>query len=443
MIFMKYVLAGVLNLFLLFDVFAQTSTNIITTDIDNFWIAYDKITATKDRAEQLDYINELYIEKGSPGLKAIMQARRYTDKSYIDAINIHPLFWKSIRANTLKSRQVAKEIEVDVAKIKKIYPDLKPAKVYFTIGAFRTGGTAVGNMVLFGSELAMADPTTVSTEFSAQYSNLKNYFATNPIANIVQLGTHEYVHTQQKTTIADTLLGQAVMEGVAEFVAFKAAGKPHAIPEPFRYGKQNKEKVSARFAAQMYDQDTGIWFYSNAENEFKTRDLGYYVGYAICEEYYKKSADKKLAIKEMIELDYNNINELEKFVEESGYFVKPIALLKQEYKAEYEKNRPTVVNIAGIKNGSQNVSPNVTQITIEFSTKMKKEFRSFDFGPLGEDSALRVKKLIGFAEDGKSITIEVELKPDKRYQMVLERGFRNENNIRLIPYLIDFKTAAQ
>jgi hypothetical protein len=49
--------------------------------------AYDKISSTKDSSLQYDYLNKLFLEKGSPGLKAIMQARDYTAKSYVDAIN--------------------------------------------------------------------------------------------------------------------------------------------------------------------------------------------------------------------------------------------------------------------------------------------------------------------------------------------------------------------
>ena len=73
-----------------------TNDKIITTDIDNFWEAYDKITRTKDTNLQNEYITKLYIEKGTIGLKNIMKARRYTYKSYLDAINNYPLFWNSV-----------------------------------------------------------------------------------------------------------------------------------------------------------------------------------------------------------------------------------------------------------------------------------------------------------------------------------------------------------
>jgi len=172
-----------LFLFSISTVFSQENSNFVSSDIDNFWIAFDKITATKDTVQQYRYINT-YIENGTPGLKAIMQARSYSAKSFLDAINNYPLFWASIRGNTLKSKGLAQEIEKDVQKVKNIYPDLKPAKIYFSIGALRTGGTTLDGMVLIGSEIAMADKNTVTTEFPVSFSHLRPYFNTNPIEHI-------------------------------------------------------------------------------------------------------------------------------------------------------------------------------------------------------------------------------------------------------------------
>lgn len=99
-----------LFLFISCAAFAQhRQSNLNTDDIPNFWIAYDQISASRDSTRQYELLNRLFLEKGTPGLKAIMQARNYTAKSYIDAINNYPLFWNSIRPNTLKTREMAKK----------------------------------------------------------------------------------------------------------------------------------------------------------------------------------------------------------------------------------------------------------------------------------------------------------------------------------------------
>ena len=437
---MKYLLAAVfLNFFFPSGVFAQNTLNIVTTDIDNFWVAYDKIVMTKDSAEQLNYINELFIEKGTPGLKGIMKARGYAPQEYVDAINKYPLFWKSIRENTLKAKSFAKEIDSGVGNLQKLYPDLKPANIYFTIGVFRTGGTTIENNVLIGSEISLADNNTDVTELPESLNNLKSFMASSPINGIVFTNVHEFVHTQQKTTVCDNLLGQSVMEGVAEFLAVQALKAPSTTPA-IEFGRNNERRVKEVFAKEMFNPFYGPWLYSNAKNIFNTRDLGYYVGYAIAERYYGKAKDKKHAVKEMIELDYNNPALLGRYVNESGYFPKSI----KKYENEFEKARPKVLNVKPFKNGDRKVDSNITEITIEFSTEMDKSRRNFEFGPLGEAAAMKIKRVVGFSDDGKSISFEIEpLRPNKRYQLEISGGFRDKAGLSLKPYLVDFTTVAK
>lgn len=71
---------------------------------------------------------------------------------------------------------------------------------------------------------------------------------------------------------------------------------------------------------------------------------------------------------------------------------------------------------------------------------MDKRFRNFELGPLGKDNILTIKKMIGFSEDGRTLSFEVELDRSKHYQLVVGDGFRNLKGISLKPYLIDFTT---
>jgi hypothetical protein len=67
--------------------------------------------------------------------------------------------------------------------------------------------------------------------------------------------------------------------------------------------------------------------------------------------------------------------------------------------------------------------------------------RGFEFGPLGEANALMVKKFIGFSEDGKTMTFEVALTGNKKFQIEITDKFRSLDGVPLVPYLIDIKTA--
>ena len=74
--------------------------SFITQDVTNFWWAYDQINTTSDTLLQAQYLQEHFLEPASPGLLALMEARRYTPAEYLDAIRRYHKFWHSLRANT-------------------------------------------------------------------------------------------------------------------------------------------------------------------------------------------------------------------------------------------------------------------------------------------------------------------------------------------------------
>lgn len=412
--------------------------SIVTSDIDNFWEAYDQIITTKDTLQQIQYLQDLFISKASDGQKKMIEVRNYTPQEYIHVINSYPKFWTSVRSETYKSKTLSKELAVGLKKLKLLYPELKPAKIYFTIGALKSNGTTLNNSVLIGSELAFANKDTPTDEFPEQLSHLKSYFKSSPSKGILFLNIHEYIHTQQNTTIGDNLLAQTVLEGVAEFVAEKVLNTASPNPQ-IDFGKKNDQRIKVKFELEMFSPNTQNWIWNSPNNEFNMRDLAYYVGYSICENYYDLSNDKEKAIIEMIQLDYNNEDELIEFVEKSGYFNKKLIPLKESF----EKKRPTVVGLGEILNQST-VELERNVLTINFSEPMDERYRNFQFGPLGEENVIRLKEFLGFSPDGKSVSFEIEkLEPAKEYQIVVGSGFRNIDGIPLIPFLIELNTAKQ
>ncbi|PUB25626.1 Ig-like domain-containing protein [Elizabethkingia sp. YR214] len=414
------------------------SQKVFTSDVTNFWNAYDKIVAEKDSLQKMNLIQTLYIEKGTPGLHNIMKARRYTAEEYVYTIGKYPKFWTSIRPRTLKAKIQAKNVEKSIAALKKIYPEAKPANVYFTIGLLRTNGTTMGGNVLIGTESALADKDVDISEMSTSHPQLKAYFAGNPINFFASLTAHEYVHTQQKSTIGNNLLSQVVMEGVAEFVSNLSLNKKSSVAA-MAYGYAHEAEIKNLFVKEMFTplvNTASNWIWNSSNNRFGIADLGYFVGNEIAKKYYESESDKKTAIKYMIELDYNNEAILQNFVDKSAYFDKPVA----QYISGYEANRPTVIGIKEFENGSKNVNPNTKIITLTFSEPMM-FFTNFNFGPLGEENAMKIERLLGYSEDKKTLRVQiVNLKPNQRYQMLIDEGFRSMNDLPLKAYLIDFTT---
>lgn len=407
---------------------------IITEDLDRYWQAYDKIQATADTSLHLDILQREYVDKGTPGLKLLMRARRYTTREMVDNIRAFPKFWNSIRPNTLKAAGMAREIEAGVLQLKAIYPELLPQKMYFAIGGFRTGGTYMERTVLIGAEIAMADASINTSEFPERLKHLPEHYKTNPIRNIVPLNVHEYVHTQQKAEFGYDLLSQCVLEGVAEFVAEVATGKPSVSPA-IAFGKKNDFWVRKVFSKEMFSPWSYRWLYNDTENEFKMRDMGYYVGYAIVSRHYQKSKDKKAAIREIIELDLTSKEALETFVQNTWYFSSPMRKLRKAY----EKQRPRVLRIKELPTKSTLLPAGEVTLTAEVNQPINTYFRSTDLGPLGKDHAPEILD-ITIAPDGKSIQYKIKVQAGRKYQFLLQEGYRTDKAIPLVPYLIEFST---
>jgi hypothetical protein len=410
-------------------------SNVVTTDIDLFWNAYDIIIKETDTVRQERMIDSMYLSQGSVGLEKIIEARNYTAQEYVSLINRHPKFWSSIRKNTLKSKEIADEMNVGIQKLKMIYPALKPAKIYFTVGAMRTNGTTQDSLVLIGSELAMAEKSTDVSEFEGRTKQwLENYISTNPIDKVVLLNLHEYVHTQQKA-MPNGLLYQVLYEGIAELVSVKALGVVSSTPA-VEFGLENP-LVKQKFEEEMFYEKTYEWMWSNAPNEFDVRDLGYYIGYYIADSFYNQSANKAQSINDLIQLDYGNPTVIDAFIDGTNFFSKSIETLR----AEDSLKRPKLIGIQQFENGSNDVNYKTKKITIRFSEPLSQNHTGVDYGPLGENTFPKVLART-WSEDSTLWTLDVELEPEMKYQIMISNNFRNELGFPLQPYLIDFATSS-
>ena len=403
----------------------------ITADVDNFWHAYDRINATSDSLQRRKILKEQYLDKGTAGLQSLLQVRNYTEDEYLNMIAGYPRFWKSLRGNTLNVKREFPAIEEDLSKLRRLYPSLKPATIYFSMGAFRTNGTIHQDRVLIGCELALADEFTIIDE----HPDFRQGFYRNskPRQNLALLCTHEYVHTQQLAP-ANSLLANCLYEGAAEFISCLATGKKSYVPA-MDFGAANHLRVFAKFEQDIFFNRRGDWLWGENLNELKERDLGYYVGYKICERFYEQSTDKQEAIRQLIELNYGNQEEVERFADATKLFTASVS----EMRKAYDKKRPTVTGVTPLTNDAK-IKGGVIELAINFSEEMDTNFRGFDYGPLGEDHVYKFRKLIGWSNNNRTLTLEVEVAPNRKYQTYITSTFRNKEGIRLVPFLIQFET---
>lgn len=299
---------------------AESSANqVVSSDIGRFWNMYDRITMESDPVRQHAQLQRLFVHPGTDGLKAFMQVKGYDANCYLDTIRRYPKFWTSVRKSTIALQQRKNEFEPAIAKLRALYPELRPATIYLAIGCLRSAGTISDNKVLIGAELAAGDDTVDLSELPERLrKSLSVYFHSRPAEQLILLNIHELVHTQQRGP-GQTLLAQAMYEGAADFVTELVMSRVPALPY-MAYGREHEANLKRDFQAEMHGPSWDGWLYNGPGNRYGVGDLGYYIGYAIMRDYYRLSADKKKALREIIELDYRDQKAVNKFVATSRFF---------------------------------------------------------------------------------------------------------------------------
>ena len=302
----------------------QKNINILfTSDITNFWIAYDSLYSTKDTLLQLNYVKELYLKKATLGLLVFYQSNHLTAQEIRNKIIEYPKFWESIKPYTLQTKIFSKTIGTICNQFRKLYPSFLQPSFYFVIGALKKGGKAQNDIVAIGTELAASNN-------KVNYSELPNAFKERMQLNknCSFLIAHECVHIQQNKIPDSTkiLLSFSLMEGSADFIAGIITRQ--TVPAPYiSYGKLHEKIIWDNFKKDMYSPNLDKWLWNSRDTSILAPDLGYFVGYAICKSYYENSKNKKKAIQEIIDINYSKLQQVIQF------------LIKSKYEENLNKNR--------------------------------------------------------------------------------------------------------
>lgn len=297
-----------ISLFLLISFSLNAQIDVITSDITNFWTAFDSVQTTKDAAKQTEFIQKMYLDKATFGLKYTISFQEAKADNWVQMINNTKEQLLRIRPFTLSVLDQKPTIDTKIERFKALYPDFKKGNIYFMMGTGIFGGRVSEGHLIIGAEVMAND--------KADWA--------------VPIVLHEYVHTQQKV-VEDVLLAHSIMEGMADFVAELVDERDLATVYPGGYidfGNKNEKAVWAAFKKYMGSSEKNKlfdWMYGTkgfAVNGTYMKDLGYFMGYKICKSYYAQAADKTKALKEMIEMDFSNNENAKAFLLKSGYVPK-------------------------------------------------------------------------------------------------------------------------
>lgn len=294
--------------FILYSCSGQNSKNVVidTSDIANFWTAYDSI---QNSTEKSKVFTELYLNKASEPFKKMIEASGDISnvENYFESFEKYPKFWASLRKPTMELQKIESEVFACYDRVKKIYPEFNAGNVCVFIGVRNIQASVwkKENLIFMGGELNLPFEDVDLTEFKPE----ETFAYQNSIQSTI---IHETIHLQQKGE-SESLLGNSIHEGSADFLAELFLNEPYKS-QAYVYGKKKEQNLWVEFSKEMYSTDVSNWLYGKSGKKDRPADLGYFMGYMITKSYYEKAKDKDKAIREIIE-----VTDFDKFLDKSGY----------------------------------------------------------------------------------------------------------------------------
>jgi hypothetical protein len=298
----------ILTIFGAFSTLFAQEVTVSVADVVNFWEAYDSVQTTTDRQKRLDFIQKLYIDRGTQGLKDVQELRGVKTENWLELIDTHKEDLEKKRPFTLTVLNQKPILDKKLKELKNFYPNFKGGAVYFLVGCWTFGGTIKGDHALVGVEIAASEREDWA----------------------VELVLHEFIHTIQ-VPCNYHFLSHTIREGMADFCAELLYGEK-TLAELYpnmhtAFGLKNEAAIWADYKKYIHINREAYyqWLYGlegRVINGKKMRDLGYFMGYQICKSYYNKAIDKKQAFQNMIELDLTSDEKAREFLLESGYLSK-------------------------------------------------------------------------------------------------------------------------
>ncbi|OHX65173.1 hypothetical protein [Flammeovirga pacifica] len=290
---------------------------ILTTPTDRFWKYFDQSIHDKQNANQ--YLSN-YICEGSYALKDYYHIR-YENVENMKRVMIennsdyYQYLEKHISKNQLD--KVARNANEMMVRFSELYPKAVFPKTYIVPDLINSSGTL--------TELGLFIGVTMFAKSDSMPLQHLNDWQKNSITEFDNMSydlVHELMHFQQSYSDhenANKVLGKIIEEGVCDFlVSILSENKTPSpgVQQNLNYlnNKKNFEFIIQELKNDAYSTDLSNWMHNGGAIHDRPSNLGYTMGYLICQSYYEKSDDKKAAIFELL-----NTNNFKKIITESEF----------------------------------------------------------------------------------------------------------------------------
>lgn len=275
-------------------------------DVSNFVNAFEK--SRLDWAKAPSYFYDDYFSKASKGLFFFQKFKiESSAHQFSYRVEDKKQYFEAILPNLQKLKLQESTIRNYLDTFEELYPEAVFPDIYYLVGCFNAGGTSTPLGLLIGTEMHSKTDDASLVNFSNWEKKVVRNFSNLPLITI-----HELVHIQQQKGY-NNLLGNSIYEGAADFISELICGS-HINQYVHDWADKKEFEIWTDFKSEMYGSNSNNWIGNADRAKDKPADLGYYVGYKICESYYNRQVDKTKAMRDILSItDWNN------FYLQSGY----------------------------------------------------------------------------------------------------------------------------
>lgn len=265
---------------------APQRVEVRTSDVTTFYRLYD---AANGKPSAIS-LQQDYIDKGTDGVRQFVPYRIISGEALAKEVGNQEATYRQAQSCMGVLPAVKIKLQGAFRRLAALDPQATFPPVTILMGRNNSAGTTGKSGVLIGLEVACRS----------------SWLQPDLTDRLYHLIAHEYGHVEQSPALDEdsdntNVLKQSLIEGVAELVAELTSGEVSNIHLQTWTAGHIKE-IDQRFLADADNTDISAWLYNGVGTPEKPGDLGYWVGYRIAKAYYDKPADKRAALRTLLDL---------------------------------------------------------------------------------------------------------------------------------------------
>ncbi|GMQ30961.1 DUF2268 domain-containing putative Zn-dependent protease [Algoriphagus confluentis] len=280
----------------------DANQKIDSSQIVQFQVTLNLLKEAKTEKDSVEIINFHYINSKNKDVSQFFKSKNITARSIYENIKAYPKFFEGLEGTRIDIDYLSDTLAHINASFLEYFVHFQKPNIYLVVGDLSVGGTIKGKNLFICLEMVSDNGIEDKSELPSYLEKITNK------ANLLTYICHETAHTLQRGfPLSDlwgmiqfnknSLLNTCLVEGSADYIIYHLFGMN--LNENLRlYVEENQFNLWERFRTDLEKEPFNYqdWVYHFRPRDQSPPDLGYFLGFQICESYVNNSKDKRKAL---------------------------------------------------------------------------------------------------------------------------------------------------